>query len=350
MGTQTLHQMTAEAVKRKFAGSPGGRRKRLLPSKVVPHYPDSIEREYERIANAYMKLFNSALAAHLPKLRVLLDAGSPGGSGEVRADSGDRRFRADDEQPPVTPKRTGAEVIAFGTSVELLFEEITQDFVTKQGLFDLYGRIEKLTKLTRKLTIAEWKRVVKRTLGIDIMTDYYSDLKFQSLMDKWVADNVALIKTVPQEMLGKMKDIAKQGYLDGATSKTIAKQIQEAYGVDKNHALFIARDQTAKLNAQITQEQQRDAGVSEYIWRTMDDSRVRGTPKTGKGGKSLKPPTDNHYRLNGTRQKWSEPPIVDSATGRRCHPGEDYQCRCVALPVFDLDGIVLPWEKSKESE
>ena len=26
-------------------------------------------------------------------------------------------------------------------------------------------------------------------------------------------------------------------------------------------------------------------------------------------------------------------------TGRRCNPGEDYGCRCVALPIFDEDEI-----------
>ncbi|MDR2042849.1 MAG: minor capsid protein [Clostridium sp.] len=310
MDTAILQALTREAVKKKFG------RKRILVSKVVPRYPDSLEREYERVVNAYMRVFHAALAERLPKLRVLLENG-------VRADA------ADDGQQPTSVNRTVAEVAAFGTSLETLFEEISQDLVERQGLFDLYGRIEKLTKLTRKLTVAEWKRVVKRTLGIDIMTDYYSGLKFRTLSDKWVADNVALTKTLPQETLGKMKELVKTGYLNGSTGKTIVKQIQEAYGVDKNHALFIARDQTAKLNAQITQEQYRDAGVSGYIWRTMDDNRVR----------------DGHRHLNNKRFKLAEPPIVDAKTGRRCHPKEDYQCRCMALPIFGIDDVVLPWEK-----
>ena len=314
MDSQSLHQATAKAVSKKFG------RKRLLTSKVIPHFPNSIEREYERVVNGYMKLFNAALAAHLPKLRELLERNG------MRTD-------AADEEPEITQIiHSGAETAAFETSVNLLLADIAEDFNRRQGLFGLRGQIEKLTKLTRKLTVAEWKRVVRRTLGIDIMTDYYSGLKFQKLFDGWIAENVKRITTVPKETLEKMNGIVKQGYLTGGTTKSIAKQIKEAYGMDKDHALFIARDQTAKLNARITQEQHKDAGVTEYIWRTVGDARVR----------------DSHHELNGERCKYSEPPLVDKTRARTANPGEDFQCRCVALPIFDTDTVVLPWEKGAE--
>jgi hypothetical protein len=41
--------------------------------------------------------------------------------------------------------------------------------------------------------------------------------------------------------------------------------------------------------------------------------------------------------------------FVWAYTGRRCHPGKDYNCRCVALPVFNLPGLNLPWE-GKEAQ
>ena len=123
----------------------------------------------------------------------------------------------------------------------------------------------------------------------------------------------------------------QDGFLSGKSNTEIGRQIQEAYGIEKRHAQFIARDQTAKLNADLTQSQQTDAGGSEYIWSDAGDNRVR----------------PRHEQLNGKRFKWSEPPIVDENTGRRCHPGEDYNCRCVALPVFNIENLELPWEKSE---
>jgi SPP1 gp7 family putative phage head morphogenesis protein len=335
-----MRQATREAVKKKFGG------KRLLISRVTPHYPQSLEREYVRLINSCMALFKNTLAEYLPDICAALERN---GNGDLRLDT------ADDESETPT-RRTWTEIAAADTAVENVFADVLNDFGKRQGLFGLRNRIEKLTKLTRKLTIAEWKRVVKRTLGIDIMADYYNGLKFQRLLDKWIADNVGLIKTIPQDTLGKMRDIVKQGYLNGSPvmqrgfviqrkmkdgtvkavtlrskQKTIAEQIQDAYNISKSHAQLIARDQIAKLNAQITQEQMTDAGVTEYVWRTMDDRRVR----------------DGHRVLNNKRFKFTEPPVVDKKTGRRANPGGDYQCRCVPLPVFDLDTVTLPWEKAR---
>jgi SPP1 gp7 family putative phage head morphogenesis protein len=105
--------------------------------------------------------------------------------------------------------------------------------------------------------------------------------------------------------------------------------------VEKDRALFIARDQTSKLNADLTKQQQADAGVEEYVWDSSGDSRVRPC----------------HAALNGKTFNWNDPPEMwyetkkgRVNTGRRCHPGEDYQCRCVALPKFNLETLNLPWE------
>ena len=34
--------------------------------------------------------------------------------------------------------------------------------------------------------------------------------------------------------------------------------------------------------------------------------------------------------------------LDDVGNGRKCHPGQDYQCRCCAIPVFDIDNLDLP--------
>jgi SPP1 gp7 family putative phage head morphogenesis protein len=150
-----------------------------------------------------------------------------------------------------------------------------------------------------------------------------------------------------------VQTIVLESYAQGKTTKSLASEIldlntqdfgfkpemtKSAYdkamaewGKAKRKAQFIARDRLAKLNGDITQAQQEDAGVTEYVWSTSGDGRVR----------------NSHAKLNGTRQKWSEPPIVDELTGRRAHPGKDYRCRCVSLPVFDIEGLDLPWVNSE---
>ena len=113
-------------------------------------------------------------------------------------------------------------------------------------------------------------------------------------------------------------------YMEGKTAMDIIKEMQKQYGIDKRHAMLIARDQTAKLNAAITQHQQQEAGIESYTWSTSWDDRVR----------------DSHRKLDGKPFRWDDPPETEK--GRKCHPGQDYQCRCCAIPIINIDKLELP--------
>lgn len=96
--------------------------------------------------------------------------------------------------------------------------------------------------------------------------------------------------------------------------------------VSESRAELIARDQTLKLNGEIAQTRMKNAGVRRYTWSTSRDERVR----------------PDHAALEGQEFSWEAPPVVDERTGRREHPGQDFQCRCVAIPVIDdLEGLDL---------
>ena len=288
-------QALTDTVGKRFRG------RDTLQSKVTPRFPDGAEREYERISHEFMALYDKVLRAHMPELKRALHF------------YGGARF----DDVPQTPDQ--------------IFNEVEQEVSKKLLSYDLRKRLERIANMNRKLTIAEWKRVCQRTLGVDIFEDYYKGDFFQQAMDTWVQDNVNLIITQPKDSLDRMREIVKQGYVEGQRPEAIAKEINEAYGMSKNHAKFVARDQVSKLNAQITQAQQQDAGVEEYTWSSSGDSRVR----------------DCHRYLHGKKFRWDDPPEMwyhtksrgRVNTGRHCHPGEDYQCRCVAIPVFNMEGI-----------
>lgn len=291
-------QMVQELLSKRF-----GSHQRLL-CKYETKYPQQAERELQRVTNSYIRLLNQLLKEHLPEIR---DA--------ARAER-DANRRHDDT----------SDLIAKVTAV---FNKMAVELERAMADFGLYGKIEAMAKLTRKLSIREWKKAVKATLGIDLMDDYYTGELYRTMMERWVEDNVALIKTIPQESLGRMRQIVLEGYRNGKTTTAIVKQIQRTYSIDRRHAQLLARDQIAKLNGDITQQQQQDAGVVEYVWSTSGDSRVR----------------PSHAALNHKRFRWDDPPVVDEKTGRRCHPGKDYQCRCCALPVFNIKTVDLPVTK-----
>jgi SPP1 gp7 family putative phage head morphogenesis protein len=148
----------------------------------------------------------------------------------------------------------------------------------------------------------------------------------RAMLDAWRKRNLGLIKTLEgtqRAQLGEVLDLATE---EGWPIERLRKSVQERFSVTKSHADLIARDQTLKLNAQLSQHRQTSAGIREYIWSTSSDERVR----------------EEHAELDGTRQSWDDPPVV-SESGDRAHPGEFFQCRCVAVAV-------VPWLEDDDEE
>lgn len=297
MNDEFRKQALQKQVESKFKG------KQTLQSRVKPIYPEGAERELQRISWAYLRLVNEVVKKYMPAIR------------KAAAVERENNRRQDD---------TGDLMQAIQKSFQSMGEELER----KTSSFGLRKKLEDLANLTRKLSIQEWKRTVHETLGLDIMDDYYLGEFYRQALQEWIDQNVSLIKSIPQEALSEMHSIVSQGFKTGATLTSIEKEIRNTYHVKRSSAKLLARDQIAKLNGQLTKQQQTDAGVNEYIWSTSGDSRVRET----------------HKKLDGKKFRWDDPPVVTppGKPVRRCHPGEDYQCRCVALPVFDISTVDVP--------
>lgn len=308
----TKHQeMVKKAVKGKFYGY------QAIKSKHIPLYPDSAEREFKRVTNGYMRLLNKTLAEHLP---VLMKAYQKERRGDSRFD--DLRDLEGD--------------------VRQEFQKIAEELEQKLAAYGLDDLVAKISKMTRNTSLREWKRVVHDTLGIDLLNDYYSADFYEEALRRWVDENVLKIKSIPNETLGEMQKIVLDGYKRGATITDMTKSIQEQYRLSKRKAQLLARDQVSSLNSQISKMQQQDAGCTKYRWSDSRDSRVR----------------DCHRSLNGKVFSWDEPPEMwyetksrgRVYTGRHCHPGEDIGCRCVAIPVFDINTVDVPMKDTIQSK
>jgi SPP1 gp7 family putative phage head morphogenesis protein len=168
------------------------------------------------------------------------------------------------------------------------------------------------TRLSERLGIH-----VEELIGIDVAPTVAE----RAALTAWAKEGTDLISTVGQEIVAgldaEIMDAARRGLL----TKDLRKIVSQRLGIGARHAQFIARDQIAKLNSKITESTQKAAGIESYKWRSSRDQRTR----------------ERHRELDGTIHRWDDPPVVDPKTGRRDHPGEDYQCRCVAIPVVDLD-------------
>ena len=308
------HQLAVQnAVKDRFKG------KKRIVSKTAPLYPSSAEREMVRIAAAYMREYNSELKKYLPELMKAYRENEV-----IRKDSTD--FRTDDTRE-------------FNKKLEEVMRRINESMTGRLSKFRLQTRVKKAAELLKSTSTREWKRVVRDTLGINLLDDYYKGEFYEQAIASWVTDNVSKIKSIPEQSLSEIHSIVNDGYLQGRTAKDIAKDIQAEYDLSKGMAQMMARDQIGTLNAQITQQQQRDAGCTCYEWSDSGDGRVR----------------DCHKALHGKIIDWNNPPEMwymtksrgKVMTGRKCHPGEDYQCRCCALPVFNFETVDVPFSSDK---
>jgi SPP1 gp7 family putative phage head morphogenesis protein len=159
-----------------------------------------------------------------------------------------------------------------------------------------------------------------KKLGIDVVR---SQGFAGPVLAKWTADNSTLIKSIRSSAIpGLRKDIeeafAKGLRWEELRDKWVEKGLPLEFGTLEGRARVIARTEMSKLNAELTEARHRDLGVTEYVWRTVGDLRVR----------------DDHRARNGKRYSY------DAPDGPR--PGRTPNCRCSAEAVMDLDAIEPP--------
>ena len=154
---------------------------------------------------------------------------------------------------------------------------------------------------------------IESAIGIDlnsvVMGEDLSDILIGT-----IRENVALIKSIPDEYFKKIETIVYSGTISGDSSSSMIQQIRQLGYSTTKRARLIARDQTSKLNSNLTMQRSKNLGVEEYVWRTAQDDRVR----------------ESHKKKNGKVYRWDDPP---KDTG---HPGQDIQCRCVAQPIIKV--------------
>jgi SPP1 gp7 family putative phage head morphogenesis protein len=102
----------------------------------------------------------------------------------------------------------------------------------------------------------------------------------------------------------------------GATVQEVVASLRTTTKTVRSRVRYEVEDGTNDLDVSVAEETQRAAGLDEYIWVTMGDSRVRR----------------EHRALDGKRQSWNSPPAAGPG-GARAHPGQAPNCRCRAMPV-----------------
>lgn len=204
------------------------------------------------------------------------------------------------------------------------------------------GALVTIAENMEKFNKQEWDAFKKIAVGAAFSEE---DTWAPSVIDNWARSQVTLITKASKAMQDAVARRVRKGVAEGQNNEEVKALImRDLPGISTRRAAIIARDQTAKLNADLSQGRMEQAGIETYIWSTSMDERVRGVP----GGKYADA-VPSHYLMEGLICRWDDPTKYRNASGEwvarpmgapLLHPGQDIMCRCVALPNWgELDEL-----------
>lgn len=176
--------------------------------------------------------------------------------------------------------------------------------ISKSTLEDLHKQFEKLTPEDLEIPVQ-----MNQAQEQQIRKDYTTNVSLE-------------VQNLSQNTIEHLRYRVEDEVGKGTRAEKLKEILYSEYGVTANKAKFIARQETSLFVAKYRRVRYEDAGLNQYQWSTSGDDHVR----------------NDHKALNGQIFSWDSPPITNRSTGSRNNPGEDFGCRCVALPVIKLGG------------
>lgn len=170
--------------------------------------------------------------------------------------------------------------------------DIVERLAAKWGGQMMQGQFQRLAqKSIRMADAANSKQFVKsinRSVGIDLSGMLRSE-KLEDYLSLSIRNNVNLIKSIPNDYFDDLSQQIENNIRQGFTPSQLESNIRNMINVRTfkpkgdpstvaekvaNRAKLIARDQTAKLNGDLTRIRQEDAGITHFRWVTSKDERV----------------------------------------------------------------------------
>lgn len=190
---------------------------------------------------------------------------------------------------------------AYAKTLEEAFNRLRSMYVN----VDQNARIvsESFVNNSNQVNKQRFYKSIESAVGVNLQSIVQNE-DLEDILVATTRENVALIRSIPEEYFKKIETIVFTGTTQGNTATSMIQQIQKTGKTTTNRAKLIARDQSSKLNSALTQQRSQNLGVEEYVWRTAGDERVR----------------ESHRSKNGKVFRWDDPP---KDTG---HPGQDIQC------------------------
>ena len=137
-----------------------------------------------------------------------------------------------------------------------------------------------------------------------------------------VAEQVNLISSIPEHYLKDVESKVWGSVMRGGDMHALSVDLRKTYGITRDRAALIARDQNNKAKAVIERTRRQELGITHAIWQHSAGGKV---------------PRATHVAMSGKAYPLSQG-MYDSAEGRYVLPGELINCRCTSravVPAFE---------------
>ena len=162
----------------------------------------------------------------------------------------------------------------------------------------------------------ELKRVLKRA---DLTVKLQMSRPVQGALRAIVDENVALIRSIPEQYLTQVEGSVMRSVLAGRDLATLTSELRHHHGVTKKRAELIALQQNNSASGAIQRLKYLDLGIERAIWR-----------HSGAGKEPRPSHVANNHKEFSVRDGWFDP--REEAYIR---PGQLINCRCYSQPIIE---------------
>lgn len=261
---------------------------RYLKVKKRPKYPKSFERDYYRVLRAVVRRLKSATNSNIPMLAYSL--------------------RQDDDST-VTD--------AF---VQAILAELLKSMIVEKAISELELILAGVSSVVDANVISAFAEAV----SVDVFLN--DSALLDTVKAEWKAQQSRLVDSIVNTYIEKLQIIVSNAVQRGTAMSEVKEEIKVLLNTTYKRAKFIAMNEVGNLNGIITMRRQVDCGIGVYQWSSSHDERVR----------------PSHAEMDGKYFYWNSDKVgeingIKVYPAPKYHPGMDYNCRCVALPVIDLE-------------
>lgn len=186
------------------------------------------------------------------------------------------------------------------------------DIKLKKYIIKLLNDVNKFNQESIYVSVGE-------SIGIDpmlLMQQEALSPDFNALM----AETVMWAQKLRDDTLSRFVANSLRMMTQGATMEDILKEYEADTKKSKDRAKFMARNQIASFNNLSSKLRHQNLGISEGIWRTCHDERVRSA----------------HNNRRGQRFDLSTG-CYSKEDGKTIFPGTEHNCRCTYSAVIPGD-------------